>query len=53
MTDREKLQKWIEEEAESFFEFPTEKRERVTYTSCLLFAEHILSRGLSYEKSID
>ena len=43
MKDREKLQKWIKEESEKFLEFPTEKREQVTYTICLLFAEHILS----------
>ena len=52
MKDREKLQKWIKEEAESFFEFSTDKRERVTYTSCLLFAEHVMNRVLSREETI-
>lgn len=31
----------IQQEADTFFEWPTDKREVVTLTSCLFFAKHI------------
>ena len=37
-------------EAEKFFEWPSDKRDQVTYTSCLLFAEHCLKKATAWRK---
>lgn len=40
-----KMKEFIKQEAEHFFEwYDTEKKEYVTYTSCLLFAEYIAKK---------
>jgi hypothetical protein len=41
-----KLREFIKQEAEHFFEWddPSKKKEYVTYTSCLLFAEYIAKK---------
>lgn len=36
----------IKKAAEEFFEWPTEKRETVTLTSCIFFAEHIAEKAV-------
>jgi len=41
MTDKT-MREIIENEAETFFEFPTEGRTHVTTVSAKLFAEHVL-----------
>lgn len=40
-TPREKIMQRLKAEAEHFFEWDTDSRDYVTYTSCMLFAEHI------------
>ena len=45
MSDRERLQKLIEDEAEKFFDFPTDRRDYVTTLSAKLFAEHMINKS--------
>lgn len=41
----------IKKEAESFFSWPSDKRDQVTYTSCLLFAEHCAKIALKEKET--
>jgi len=50
---RESLMR-IEEEFESFFEFPTENKDSVSSTSCKLFAEKCVDKiSKQYEAEIE
>jgi hypothetical protein len=40
----------IKEEAEHFFEWPTNRRDHVTLTSCLIFAEVIAGMAVDAER---
>lgn len=40
----------IGKQAEEFFEFPTENRDHVTTTSCVLFARHIAEQATAYKQ---
>jgi len=41
----------IKQEAESFFEWPSDKRDQVTYTSCLLFAKHCADKANQFAQA--
>ena len=38
----------IKQEAESFFDWPSAKREHVTFTSCMLFAQHCVDKATGW-----
>lgn len=40
----------IKEEAEHFFEWPTNRRDHVMLTSCLIFAEFIAGKAVAAER---
>lgn len=40
----------IGKQAEAFFEFPTENRDHVTTTSCMLFARHIAEQSTAHKQ---
>ena len=42
----------IEQQAEQFFEWPTDDRLSVTYTSALLFAEHCVREAVKEESDL-
>lgn len=43
----------IQQEAESFFDWPSAKREHVTFTSCMLFAQHCVDKATAWRPIAD